>query len=231
MKRHFDRIGHDYDKYHPEHIQKFYYSVRMSSLEKYLKSDSLILDLGCGTGRHHLWYSQKGFTLVGAEPSFELVKIAKTRNNKMVQADAFTLPFACESFDCVLIVSVLHHLGGEKNVMKVLYEIDRVVKSGGYIFLIDHNVLCPYVPILLKTFPTDRDDPNVMAISQFFLQKVLRNMNYEVQKLVYYGWVPNIIPQSIMFLFRSLETILAQIPLVKMLSAQYIVVARKISNV
>lgn len=230
MKYSFDSIGAEYDSFHPEHVQQLYFYSRLREVRKYLRKGSLILDVGSGTSRQHPWYKENGFNVIGLDPSIELLKVAKRRNANITQADGLHLPFKNSSFDCVLFVSVLHHIGSYNKINKLFLESSRVVKPGGYICIIDHNIMCPYLPIILTTFPTDRNDPNVMAVSQFKLQYIIKSSNHDVKNLIYYGWVPNFIPKFSSLIFKSIESMLPKIPVLNYLSAQYIIIAKKLNS-
>jgi SAM-dependent methyltransferase len=76
--------------------------------------DKLILDVGCGFGRHLYIASQAGAEVVGLDLSAG-VDIARQNNLDhprchVVQADVFERPLREESFDVVWSFGVLHHL-------------------------------------------------------------------------------------------------------------------------
>ena len=76
--------------------------------------DQLILDVGCGFGRHLHVASEAGAEIVGVDLSGG-VDVA-WRNNRnhprchVVQADVFDQPFRQDSFDIVWSFGVLHHM-------------------------------------------------------------------------------------------------------------------------
>ena len=74
----------------------------------------LILDAGCGTGRHLYYASMYGEEAVGMDLS-KAVDIAYQNTRQfpqahLIQADLYNLPFHHESFDFVYSIGVLHHL-------------------------------------------------------------------------------------------------------------------------
>ena len=98
-------------------------------LEKYhtllsnLDISGNILDLGCGTG-----FLQEFLTkskLIGVDISFEMLRLARARKEKIIQADLDFLPFRNNSFDHVLSFTSLQNL---PSFTKALQEIARVIK-------------------------------------------------------------------------------------------------------
>jgi len=98
-------------------------------LEKYhlmLSDISLsgkILDLGCGTGFLQEYLEKK--KIIGVDISFEMLKLAKKRKEKSIQADLDFLPFKDNSFDLILSFTALQNL---PDVKKALAEIARIIK-------------------------------------------------------------------------------------------------------
>ncbi len=99
-----------------------------------------ILDLGCGLGRHALYFAQKGFKVTAVDLSKEAVESAKTLRKKnqvdflCKRADMMQLPFANDAFDRVFSYHVISHQD-TKGVQNVVDEITRVLKPGGKVFL------------------------------------------------------------------------------------------------
>ncbi len=89
--------------------------------------DRLILDVGCGGGRHY--FCDYG-TVVGIDPVLELLQIARQIYTEVYHASAFALPFADNTFNYVVSSDVIGHIPFEqKDVM--FAEIHRVLKPGG----------------------------------------------------------------------------------------------------
>lgn len=87
----------------------------------------LILDIGCGGGRHYFCNYGK---VVGVDPVLDLLQIAKTLYAEVYHASAFHLPFADGTFDYVVSSDVIGHIPAEcKDQM--FAEMYRVLKPGG----------------------------------------------------------------------------------------------------
>ncbi|MCS7102604.1 MAG: class I SAM-dependent methyltransferase [Candidatus Korarchaeum sp.] len=109
-----------------------------------------VLDLGCGTGRHSYYLMRKGFEVVCADLSWEMLKFASKRfSGERVQCDAAFLPFRDGSFSTVLYVATLHHLRGELR-LRSLIEVRRVLKEGGIAII---SVWALLQPRFFKKFP------------------------------------------------------------------------------
>ena len=87
----------------------------------------LILDVGCGGGRHYLCDYGK---VVGIDPVLDLLQIAKTIYSEVYHASAFNLPFADGTFDYVVSSDVIGHIPVESKD-RMFAEIYRVLKPGG----------------------------------------------------------------------------------------------------
>lgn len=96
-----------------------------------LKKTDAVLDLGCGDGLNIMLLNQIGIKkVVGMDISKKLLRMAEERNpkTKFFVGSAQKTPFKANSFDIVLIDSVLHHLMEYDNAVK---EVKRILKKGG----------------------------------------------------------------------------------------------------
>lgn len=99
-----------------------------------------ILDLGCGRGRHALYFTQKGFKVTAVDLSAEAIEYnIRMQTEQGVdylckRADMMELPFANDAFDRVFSYHVISHQD-TAGVQHVLQEIARVLKPDGKVFL------------------------------------------------------------------------------------------------
>jgi SAM-dependent methyltransferase len=100
-----------------------------------------ILDLGCGSGRHILFFAQHHFTMYGIDVA--PTGLALTRHQleqaglgaQLTQHDIFAgLPFADALFDAVLSFQVIHH-GRLLQIRSLVEEIGRILKPGGLVYV------------------------------------------------------------------------------------------------
>lgn len=108
------------------------YSIELSylwsKLEERLKPGALILDLGCGSGRDLLHFSQRGFQAIGIDYSHNLTELAKSYSPQPVILGDFThLPFKKGTFDAVWAIGSLLHVP-RISLPAVLSAIHRVLK-------------------------------------------------------------------------------------------------------
>lgn len=101
-----------------------------------ISSNSIILDIGCGTGGTASYLSKtRGAYVFGLDISQKMIEKAKARNLRagteaqFIVGSALDMPFRDEVADIVLIESLLIFLPAEE----VLKECRRVLKAGGII--------------------------------------------------------------------------------------------------
>lgn len=100
-----------------------------------------ILDLGCGTGRHVIYLSKKGFDVYGFDVSrtgviYTKKWLKKEKLNAKVIVHEMTkkFPYPDNFFDAVISIQVIHHNKLNK-VRKTIREIKRVLRKNGMIFI------------------------------------------------------------------------------------------------
>ncbi|HBF36362.1 MAG TPA: class I SAM-dependent methyltransferase [Firmicutes bacterium] len=120
-------------------IAENYYSVPNRSMIK-------ILELGCGPGGGPSWYiAREGFSYTGIDGSPTAIEKAKKRftqeglKGELVLGYFYQLPWAEETFDCVIDVASLQQ-NCEADATQAIREVYRVIKPGGSHFsLISKN--------------------------------------------------------------------------------------------
>ena len=113
----------------------YYYLTRWKGLG--YKS---FLDIGCGIGRHSLFFAQSGFDVTAIDISSSgitaLNKKAEEMNLKLesVVADSIDMPFSDKSFECILAFHSVYHTDA-KGFERIINEIHRVMKVGGEFYI------------------------------------------------------------------------------------------------
>lgn len=94
----------------------------------------LVLDAGCGNGRHVPELEKAGAEVVGIDQSEKLIEFAKKKysGRTFLTGDMQDLPFVDRSFDAVFAFASLPHLSTKKAREKALTEIFRILKPGGF---------------------------------------------------------------------------------------------------
>lgn len=202
MQKNWDKIYKKYKSYGAS----FYYLPELVSLFKE-KGVSKVLDLGCGSGNHLLFFAEAGFKVYGFDISKEAVKTAKKRliNNNLegkveVASMRENFPYKDNFFDAVISLRVLNH-GRISDIRAAIKEMERVLLPGGWIFLSVHRIITrkkdkirkinsmkvkmvePRTYVLLE-------GPEQGVVHYIFNQKILKKefKNFDIKKLwVYYG--------------------------------------------
>jgi len=136
-----------------------------------------VLDIGCGRGDISIYLARFVKRVVGIDYSSDAIKIAKKlkensvrtkRKLQFIQCDATSLPFADSSFDVIVAIDILEHLTKD-DVVKMMREIKRVLKSNGQLFVhtgtnrILYNTTYPFYiyPINLLLTSVDKKYKNI----------------------------------------------------------------------
>jgi SAM-dependent methyltransferase len=98
--------------------------------------DALILDAGCGNGRHALPLAREGYQVVALDSSGVLLAAARRaarggRSPHFVHGSYTALPFAPGAFDSVLCLGTALGYLGEQGDRAALREFRRVLAPGG----------------------------------------------------------------------------------------------------
>jgi ubiquinone/menaquinone biosynthesis C-methylase UbiE len=105
-------------------------------LEK-LSSNAKILDVGSGPGQFTKYMLTKGFDVIGADYSEEMLKIAEKMvpETKFYKRDMRDIGFENNYFDGLLVAYSLIHIPSE-DIPKTLTSFYRILKSSGYLEII-----------------------------------------------------------------------------------------------
>ena len=113
----------------------------MRYIEKYLKPNDRILEIGAGTGRYSHALARKGYNVDAVELIEHNIKRFKEnmKNGEKVtitQGNALDLSaFADETYDITLLLGPMYHLYTESDKQTALSEAIRVTKHCGVIFV------------------------------------------------------------------------------------------------
>ncbi|MCS6985530.1 MAG: class I SAM-dependent methyltransferase [Leptospiraceae bacterium] len=126
----------------------------------------LVLDLGCGFGRHLDFLRGEEIPCVGLDYAFEPL----IGRQNVIQATACSLPFRDAVFDVVLSWGVIHYLK-EEEVSVFLREVHRVLKKKGVFLLTVRSDVDTH---LQKTVEKDLAGACVTTYSRKEAEKTLR---------------------------------------------------------
>ena len=131
-KKEWDRLQVRYT------VEKY---VTTHMMDRYIRPDDSILDIGGGPGQYSIHYARQGHAVTLLDLSDENVCFAKKKARQYktkisaMQGNATDLSrFADDSFDIVFLMGPLYHLMSEENRIRAIREAKRVLKPGGYLF-------------------------------------------------------------------------------------------------
>ena len=128
----FEVSAQEYDAWFDRH--RLIYASEMQALKRFIRPGGIGLEIGAGTGRFAVPLGIK----VGVEPAAAMADMAQRRGLKVCRALAADLPFRPDSFDQVIMVTVICFL---PDPFLALAEAIRVLKPGGRLIIgmIDRN--------------------------------------------------------------------------------------------
>lgn len=92
------------------------------------RKPNLVIDVGCGTGRHVRSMKSMGINVIGTDFSREMLKEArKLGKDDYLISDAHELPFVTDSIDCCICMG--NSIGSFSKPEKAMLEMIRVSKS------------------------------------------------------------------------------------------------------
>jgi SAM-dependent methyltransferase len=105
---------------------------------------SLVVDLGCGSGRFTALLCEKGYKAEGLDLSPHLLARARQAYPaiRFTQGDVEALPFPDQTFDGVLMSALVHHLPDPTLCAREVY---RILKPGGRFLAFDPNRRNPFM--------------------------------------------------------------------------------------
>lgn len=121
-------------------LQWFWHTRRFLEVKKLIEHAESVLDIGCadGTFTKIIFDATSAKKLVGidvlkASIDYTKKKFKKIKSAKFMVADAHNLPFHAQEFNAVFCLEALEHV---IDPLKVLQEIYRVLKKGGYAIIL-----------------------------------------------------------------------------------------------
>jgi len=175
----------DYDK-----VSKVYDNVRVGDPEMVhqilqgvnLDRNSIVLDVGCGTGNNTLLFTEATHAKVtGLDISYGMLEKAhgKSKLVPLVQAPGDTLPFTSETFHFVFMTEVIHHLPSPQSSIKDIY---RVLGFGGKLCIVTQSHRQIDGRITSRFFPASAKIdkyryPDIDVIEEFLLLAGFNSVN------------------------------------------------------
>jgi len=116
-----------------------YFTNRLYPIEKEIiaSAKGKILDVGCGVGRHTLYFQKRGFDISGVDISPKAIKVSKERGCRKVRVmDIYHAKFPPKSFDTILLFGHNIGIGGTlSGAEKLLKSLRKLIKINGVLLL------------------------------------------------------------------------------------------------
>lgn len=121
--------------------KEFTTPLDLKLLEKYLTRQSFIVDIGCGYGRLCGELVCKGYMKVkGFDISPEMVAKGRREGLNLEVMQHGEIPLGGASVDGVLLFAVLTCIPTDAGQRKLMDEVLRILKPGGYVFISDFPI-------------------------------------------------------------------------------------------
>ncbi|MDI6840932.1 MAG: class I SAM-dependent methyltransferase [bacterium] len=113
----------------------FYFQVYEDEKPALKFANGLILDVGCGAGRHSIWLQKLGYEVIGIDKALLACKLSKQRGVKwVVNANSLALPFKPNKFDTFLLMGNNFGIGGTiDGTIKMLQELWKIANNNALI--------------------------------------------------------------------------------------------------
>ncbi len=153
--------------------------IHQMLIESKIRPDSLVLDVGCGTGNNTLLFTKATKTrVVGVDLSQGMLDKAKEKLQyaSFIHCPADRLSFKDGAFDMVYLTEVIHHLSDVESTIK---ETFRVLKESGTTCIVTQSHK------QIKGRMTSRFFPATIAVDQARypaikeIEKILRQSGYK----------------------------------------------------
>ena len=188
LEHEFDRFADEYEQLLARDIRLsgedplFFAAYKAADVHRHLVEAGIdlgslgrILDFGCGVGGSlpHLREWFPATDLVGADISRKSLDVAQRRYPDLARFVHFSggepLPFDDGTVDVSFSACVFHHIPHDEHD-RILRDLLRVIKPGGWLFIFEHNPLNPLTVRTVKACPFD--DNAVLMRSGVLKQRI-----------------------------------------------------------
>jgi SAM-dependent methyltransferase len=174
------------DDYAGESSLKPYFSKQLYPTEKAVAryAKGKILDIGCGAGRHTLYYQKRGHDITGIDSSPLAIKVCKERGCSQVQVmdilhPKTTLPL----FDTILLFGHNIGIGGTLAEAKTLLaSLKKIIKTDGLLLLTSLEVTRPGPQVDGKDHKKKRAAPK-------YIGEMIIRVEYRNQSGNWFHWL------------------------------------------
>lgn len=135
-REYYNRFAAGYENKRHFGYHRMVDDFEVSLLERYIKPEDDLLEIGCGTGLIMQRLVDQVASVKGIDISDEMLAKAQEKGLDVERGDAAKLPFDENQFDCIYSFKVLAHI---EQIKETLKEASRVTKPGGRMVLEFYN--------------------------------------------------------------------------------------------
>ena len=159
-QKNINKINKENIKYYLDCLEKLFLDrmhLAVTEMPYNQINNKKILEIGCGTGGHSLFFASKGANVYSTDltpervaSSSQLINYLDTFKAHFEICDAENLPYENNSFDIVYSNGVIHHT---YDIKKAINEIHRVLKPKGKAFIMlyaKHSFMYYFNILLIK---------------------------------------------------------------------------------
>lgn len=142
---------------------RIYLSKFVENAASELKAGAIILDAGAGDGRYSIYFQNVHYE------SADICKLERPYHDITYVCDLSNIPVENERFDAIICTQVLEHVNEPSDVLN---ELNRVLKSGGKLYLT--------APLF---YPEHEVPYDFYRYTQFGFKYLLQKSKFEVEKI------------------------------------------------
>jgi SAM-dependent methyltransferase len=165
MKNYYDENKNEFIDNTINCDMSFHYAL----FEKYLNNNSkMILDLGFGSGRDIIYFSKKGFSVIGIDPTKVFVNLMKQKGYEVYEAYAQNIAYE-DKFDGIWACASLLHVPGIE-LVEVFNKCYRALKYDGIMYCSFKN----------GTYEGIRDGRYYTDLNEDMFKSIISKTNFEI---------------------------------------------------
>lgn len=168
-------------------VKNFTYRDLIQVLEKYVKNEDKILDIGCGAGTIDFFLANKGLKVTGIDISVKAVEMCKKNSHELgfdsklkFEKINFPIHSIVEKFNLIICSEVLEHLKDDKVALKEIYKL--LFTGGITIFSVPSKNAPLYKLGLANIF--DNKVGHLRRYTQLELKDLINDAGFDILEII-----------------------------------------------